>query len=181
MWFCSDGTSTYISNFSPQQHITWSSCCMVSALQSFCMIRHLQFSNKHRASFFCVWSRLLERTLCQVQSEHCVEKQKTKYILNNTERERERERRCIPLRTNQQHMHLVGLWEYSLLSHITISSLCEWLFANYMSFLWSFEFDIKADTDAYSVRTAEIWHVSICSVCANPCLLLRLLASLDSI
>ena len=106
-------------------------------LQSFRMIiRHCSFPIKQRAAavlsffffsffffffkffifFFCFFSGFLlcRGTLCQVQSEHCVEKRKTKYILNNTQRERERdrERRCIPLRTSQHRMHLVGFCRY---------------------------------------------------------------------
>ena len=70
-------TSTYISKFLAQQHITCISLFACFGSPKFLHDQTLQFSNKQRAAaFFCVWSRLLERTLCQFQSEHCVEKER---------------------------------------------------------------------------------------------------------
>lgn len=103
MIFCSDDTSTYDSNFSLNNTWRESDVCFGSPK----FLHDQTFANfPINSVLFFVFDPVCWRgSVCQVQPEHCVEKEKTKYILNKTERER----RCIPLRTNQQHMHLVGL------------------------------------------------------------------------
>lgn len=74
MIFCSDDKSTYSLVQISRSATHWRESVDCFGSPKFLHDQTFQCSNKHRGVFFCVWSRLLERKLCQFQSEHCFEK-----------------------------------------------------------------------------------------------------------